>query len=357
MNVSPLVQQKSAKRAKTIQGVLEAYIRAESYDHVYAAMAYVTIAGIRALLSTFSKRKIKQSQWLVGLDDAVTQPGAIKLLLALDGAEVRIASLNSSSLRFHPKVCRFVSSQGQRKELMMIGSANLTSSALVGNSEAVVFLDGQSPTDKRLFAQTWIDLWSQGHVPKAKELANYETKYEALKKFKKQFDKKSKVGRPRIPKKIERILEGDVAELDPSHANKCWIECGFITAMGRELEFKAEQGLFFGLEPTGGTERVFRFRVSNGSIVNLRMKYQENHMWRLQMNNSVPEVERGLRPRNPDGKLGRSKEVAVFTRTNTTDLFSLRFLKLSSQQFEKLQKKSRLLGTVGHTTTRSYGWC
>lgn len=357
MKVSSLIQQKNSPRTKTIQSALGEYIRANSYVQVRVAMAYVSIAGVRALLSAFSERKVRQSQWLLGLDDTITQPGAIELLIGLEGAELRVASLADSSLRFHPKVCHFQSSSGEGKDILMIGSANLTSTALAGNSEAVVFLEGQSTTDKRLFAQMWKDLWSQGHQPTATELATYKSQYEATRKLKERFRRKPKKNGLNERTSPERILEGDGAELDPTHAKNCWIECGYITAMGRELEFKAEQSLFFGLDPIGGKDHVYRFRVTNGSIVSLRMKYQQNHMWRLQMNNSVPEVQRGLRPRGAEGKLGRSEEVAVFTRTSTADLFNLRFMKLGSRQFEMLQKQSRQLGTIGRTTTRSYGWC
>lgn len=357
MRVSSLIQQQGTPRKETIRGKLEAKIHAESFDHVRIAMAYVTIAGVRALLDAFADRKLRGSQWLVGLDDAVTQPGAIDLLIGLDGAELRVATLTKSSLRFHPKVCRFEYSSGKGKEFLMIGSANLTSAALDGNSEAVVFLEGKSPTDKDQFSRIWKDLWSQGHRPTAGELTIYKEEYEALRKAREKVRGKPKAKGLGVYDKQVRILEGDNAELDPTHANICWIECGFITAMGRELEFKAEQGLFFGLKPTGGKPRVFRFRVSNGKIVSLRMKYQENHMWRLQMNNDIPEVQQGLRPLGPDGKLGRSEEVAVFTRLDTSDLFRLSFVKLGSREFKRLRKKSRTLGAIGHTTTRSYGWC
>jgi len=165
-----------------------------------------------------------------------------------------------------------------------------------------------------------------------------------------------------LPKaSAELVIERDSTELDPSRAITCWIECGAITAMGRELELKAEQGLFFGLNPSASDEAFFKFRVSNGSMARLRMKYQGNHMWRLQMNNEVPEVRAGLRPRLPTGKLGRSEYVAVITRMAERGTYDLAFLHLDSQDFAELQTRSQELGTVGHTTAtssgRMYGWC
>ncbi len=357
MKVSYVIQKPGAPSAATIQGALEARLQAQPHDTVSVAMAYVSIAGVRILLDAFSGRPISRSQWLVGLDDAVSQPGALDLLMTLGGAEVRVSSLRNASLRFHPKVCRFQHSSGRGKELLMVGSANLTSSALAGNAEAVVFIEGQNRADKDQFSRIWGDLWSQGHRPTADALASYKERYEAAKKARERSRGRAAIRGRRARAKTAPILAGDGAELDPSYASTCWIECGSVTAMGRELEFKAEQGLFFGLQPAGGAPKAFRFRTSDGSIVSLRMKYQQNHMWRLQMNNGVPEVRRGLRPTGPDGKLGRSEHVAVFTRTNDQDLFDIRFTKLRSRTFADLKKQSSRLGTVGWTTARSYGWC
>ncbi|WP_245631027.1 hypothetical protein [Candidatus Nitrospira nitrificans] len=146
-----------------------------------------------------------------------------------------------------------------------------------------------------------------------------------------------------------------MAEVDPGTATVCWIECGYVTAMGRELEFKAEQGLFFGLNPHGGDPTYLNYRVSNGTTVQLRMKYQGNHMWRLQMTKEVPEVAEGLRPRQK-GKLMRSPWVAVFERLRTKDTYRLYFVKLRSASFRQLKERSERHGTIGRTTAREYGW-
>jgi HKD family nuclease len=357
MRVSYLIQKAKVPSSGTIQSALETRLQAQPHDCVSVAMAYVSIAGVRTLLNAFSGRPVSQSLWLVGLDDAVSQPGALELLMTLGGAHVRVASLKDASFRFHPKVCRFQFSSGKGKELLMIGSANLTSSALAGNSEAVVFMEGEKRAEKDLFSRVWTDLWSQGHEPTTEELASYKDRYQAAKKARERSRGKPATRGRRARMKTEPILAGDGAELDPSNAATCWIECGRVTAMGRELEFKAEQGLFFGLQPAGGDPKTFRFRTSDGSTVSLRMKYQQNHMWRLQMNNEVPEVRRGLRPTGSDGKLGRPEEVAVFTRTNELGLFDIRFTKLRSPRFADLMRQSSRLGTVGSTTARSYGWC
>ena len=125
--------------------------------------------------------------------------------------------------------------------------------------------------------------------------------------------------------------------------------------MGRELEPKAEQGLFFGLSPSGGDSKTITIQTSHGSRVDLRLKYQRNHMWRLQMNNAVPEVQTGLRPVKGDGRLGRSPYVAVFKRRH--GITTLRFIELRGKKFAALRARTYKSGTLGKTTAREYGWC
>ena len=121
----------------------------------------------------------------------------------------------------------------------------------------------------------WDQLWAQGHKPNAAELKTYAEKYEKTAVL---YQKYWKVTRGKLPKSRSiEILASDEAEIDPSMENICWIECGNVTAMGRELELKAEQGLFFGLNPSGGKSKTITIRASDGYSVDLRMKYKGNH--------------------------------------------------------------------------------
>jgi len=299
---------------------------------------------------------IVSSAWLLGVDDAITQPGAIELCQDLESSSVRIASFEEVSLRFHPKVLLMTSSSSPEKGLMMVGSANLTNHALQGNAESVVFLHAESDSDVQELIARWDDIWTLGRTMTAAELKRYASRYEKNKEIRKKLVRTQKVKKPGKPRKIKPVLSSDKAELDPSLARTCWIECGYNTAMGRELELKAEQGLFFGLNPKGEAPRRFDFRLSNGETARLRLKFQGNAMWRLQLTTEVPEVARGLRPRMADGTLGRSPWVAVVARTRKRGSFTLRFVRLSSREYRDLRKRSQSVGTVGRTSAREYGW-
>ena len=352
MKVDFQIQSPTSKPGKTLAHLFGECAGTAQFDELLVSVAYVTISGIRLLLSGFANSMPAKSKWLIGLDDYVTQPGAIDVAMAIPGAEVRVVSYSELGLRFHPKVYMFRKHSSPRKGLTIMGSSNLTSQALVGNGEANAVVEEENKQDCLMTQALWDSLWRQGHSPTKHELSAYKKRYEE------ENPKRAKVAVAKgKPKAGMIILASDDAELDPAQATICWIECGYITAMGREIELKAEQGLFFGLNPAGEEPRVFNFLVSSGVTTSLRLKFQANHMWRLQLNSEVPEVAAGLRPRMPDGTLGRSSYVAVFERTDDGSVFRLRFIGLSSIEFAKLARKSRQLGTLGQTSARQYGWC
>ena len=355
MKSSFLIQSPNGPQQDSLQAAVSACIDHGKFDSARVAVAYATVSGARSLLNAFNNYAPQESQWLLGLDDSFTQPGAIKLLRSLRHSTVRIASFEKSGRRFHPKFYAFARLGKPSVLSTMIGSANLTARAFHGNGEAAVLLDCRTKQDRDTVNSAWELLWEQGREPTEEYLRAYARMYKRRRRLRRKLDE---IANPEpAPDAALTVLTSDEAEVDPSVARTCWIECGNVTAMGRELEFKAEQGLFFGLNPRGGEPKDITFQTSNGSNVALRMKYQGNHMWRLQMTIHVPEVKAGLRPRGKDGKLGRSPYVAVFTRFPRRKAIGLRFLRLDSKEFAALRKRTITSGTLGRTTARQYGWC
>ena len=355
MKYSHLTQTPTSDDLSTVVAHIEQLASDKKLDSIHVAMAYVSVAGVRDLLGVLHDRQLGQSRWLIGIDDAVSQPGAIELCRDLKHSAVRVASFEEIALRFHPKALLMTSSSAPAIGFMMVGSANLTHHGLSRNAESVVFLHAESVADVSELVSKWDELWKLGRRMDDKELQAYRARYNKNKAIRGKFARSGKRTKT-TPKKAKPVLASDKAEMDPSLAKTCWIECGFITAMGRELEIKAEQGLFFGLNPRGEAPRIFAFELSDGNTAQLRMKYQGNAMWRLQLTNQVPEVSRGLRPMKPDGKLGRSPWVAVIRRRKKTGTFRLRFIRLRSVAFNELKRRSKSVGAVGKTTAREYGW-
>lgn len=335
----------------TLAHIFGSKLKGNGYDRVGIAVAYMTVSGLRSLLTAFGSKFPTGSKWLIGLDDFITQPGAIEAVLNLPGVEVKLVSFYGVGARFHPKVYIFQKSK-YKQGFTVIGSANLTAQGLCGNGETNVLLQLQNEVDASQVEYLWRDMWSQGVKYSSKNLDKYKEQYNIARKAR---PKPSGVHKPAATGMV--ILSSDAAEIDPIQAKTCWIECGYVTALGREVELKSEQGIFFGLSPTGQAPAFFDFEVSNNSVVRLRLKFQANHMWRLQLTNEVPEVAVGLRPKLANGALGRSQYVLLIDRTNVVDVFKLRFIKLNSKAFRQIVVDSKNFGTYGKTTARQYGWC
>ena len=240
MKVEFQVQTPTSKSIHTLAQLISDRAGQTSFDEALVSVAYMTVSGIRLLINGFANSIPGKSKWLIGLDDYVTQPGAIDAAMAIPGAEVRVVSYSELGLRFHPKVYIFRKHSKPKQGLTILGSSNLTSQALAGNGEANAIINAENQEDFLMTQTLWDALWKQGHSPTKQELIAYKKRYETANARKpKEAAAKGKSKSGMI------ILSSDDAELDPTQADTCWIECGYITAMGREIELKAEQGLFF----------------------------------------------------------------------------------------------------------------
>ncbi|GAB3726479.1 hypothetical protein GCM10028862_01820 [Luteimonas pelagia] len=312
-------------------------------DATRVAAAYVTVSGVRSLMDAARETNVLNSSlWVVGLDDALTQPGAIESLAALDNSEVRVAGVRYSGLRFHPKFFQFSDSSTGAGGLLL-GSANLTKAAFRSNVEAgikITYEDGETIAQ---IQSAWAVLWNSGVALTSEILERYKEEY-----------RESRANREAVARETgKRVLDDDEGTVDPALATTCWIEVGNITGFQAEqLEIKAEQALFFGVGAHGGPDKVVPLRLQSGAIVDVRLTYLGNYMWRFYLPPTIPEVaDRGLRP---DGK--RSPYVAVFSRVAADAQIDLRFLQVNSPEIQGIRTVSLAAGTMGRTTAREYGW-
>lgn len=307
-------------------------------DYIGFASAFCTVGGIRKLENIISEAKCRQI--LVGLDDYFTHPSAIKIMQSNYRCTVRIAGSSYTGKKFHPKIFFLGNTSLERQNAIVIGSANLTVDGLSSNVEAATIVESENLKEKRGLLDFWERTWAIGKDLDSQLLDQYE----------KEFVLNRKTVHRKSPKPPSNVLESDDAVIDPSYALTCWIEVGNITGFQAEqLEIKAEQALFFGLPPHGGPDTEIRVWLNDKSYVDIPTKYRHNAMWRLNLPDSIPEVNNGLRPKGR-----RSPYVAVFTRKN--NLVSLKFINEKSSKFRKLKEKSTESGTLAKTTARLYGW-
>lgn len=359
MLVEPHPQTPFSDKNQRISPIIDGIVRERAWNQITGIYAYSTARGLLELLGPIeSLSPLPSLRWLFGLDDCLTEPGAIKLALSVGGV-VRIASLVTMKRRFHPKVLHFAGSD-RMCDVAIIGSANLTLSGLTTNAEAVSILRTESSNDVDCLRRVVSELFNLGHEPTPLELKKYRQAYKAARPHHSKVAQLTRrISRP--SSKTGKATKGGNSEtvspgLDPTIATRCWIEVGKNTAQGRELEIKSEQALFFDLHHSAGDKQARKFALSDGSTASLNFKYQGNAMWRLQMRNDVPEVRRGLRPRTKDGGLGRSPYVAVFERTKTKHLFTLTFVHEKSSDYRRIRRDAQMTGTTGRTTTRRFGW-
>ncbi len=158
---------------------IKAHVRHEPFDHVDVAAAYATSQGIRAFLRILGAAPVR-SRWIIGLDDAITQPEAIDELKELPGAKVRVARL-SPVRRFHPKVYLFRRSSQTDQAMLVVSSGNLTERGLHENAEGTVLLHSESAAEVSEMQAMFQSLWALGHQPSKQELQEYSASYKIAK--------------------------------------------------------------------------------------------------------------------------------------------------------------------------------
>lgn len=187
----------------SLAAAIKQHVLETKFDRLDVAVAYATLQGVKAMERILESLP-PVSRWLVGLDDAVTQPEALDYLLDVPGAEVRIAKL-SPARRFHPKLYRLWASECLDCSLLVIGSGNLTQNGLQENAEAGVLMKAESVVDARDGAQAFEELWQLGHTPTATELDAYRSDYSELVGSRKEISKSNYV--PPEPLPVEGVGE------------------------------------------------------------------------------------------------------------------------------------------------------
>lgn len=355
MNADFFVQQPCPSQDGSLAGTIQQIASEQVWARISVAVAYSSVAGVTRLRDLVSSANPDISfRWLLGVDDYFTQPGAIEFCVLKSKHSVRIYKSSKQTLRFHPKIYLFEGAAKNSKAALIVGSANLTVSAMERNCEAYAVIRTVKKTQRNELVSLYESLWTLGSIPSDNFMVRYKRNYRRQMK-EKSFKSGDEAARRKSPKP-RSVLESDRAEKSPDAAEVCWIEVGKNTAMGRELEFKSEQARYFGLKPQGGMPEHKTFLVSNGEKVKLRLKYQVNSMWRLQLTSEVPKIKTGLRPLAEDGTLGRSPYVAMFRRIKGNEEFKLSFIQVSSEQYRKIRSRSILNGALGRTTAREYGW-
>jgi HKD family nuclease len=346
-----LITQISGLHQGAIATSIKSAIESVEADEVFVASAYVTAYGLSDLLSYLGDYSAMKFRFLIGLDDLISQPYAISRAAECGNAKVRVASSSSYGARFHPKVFVFRNSSSGKTHCIS-GSANLTRAALYKNTENAVVLSATKKEDQDVIERHFHQLWQCGEPLTSEILLAYNAKFkESRKKVLKKTDD------PDVGATFNVMSDPDSAAILPESASTCWIECGNVTLMGRELELKRIMERFFNLDATKADSKKLLLIDEGGQGHETRFNFRhQNSMWRVLFPTSIKEVGAGLRPTDKSGKQLRSPYVAVFERTLDRSEFKLSFIMDDSKEYSDLTELSLITGAIGRTTARAFGW-
>jgi len=346
-----LVNQISGQHEGAMANSIKTAISTVKADEVFVVSAYVTTYGLLDFLDLLGGHAITKFRFLIGLDDLVSQPYAISYASDYKNSTVKIASSSKHKARFHPKLFVFRNSVSE-KICCISGSMNLTRSALKKNTENAVIMSATNKGDEGSIAAHFQQLWHSGTFITPEILSAYKAKFEDNRK--KTLKKTAASG---FEEEFDVVSDPDSAVIPPESATTCWIECGKLTLMGRELELKRIMERFFELDAEKQDSQTLILIDKGGQRHETRFNFRHhNSMWRVLFPISIDEVGKGLRPTDQSGKQERSPYVAVFQRTQHTLEFKVTFILDDSKQYLKLKELSQVTGAIGRTTARAFGW-
>ena len=339
--------------APTLAEALGEAISSDQFDNLDVAVAYATLQGVKALELALNGIK-KTSRWVVGLDDAISQPEAIEYLISLNGSKVRLASM-SPQKRFHPKLYCSWSSNRDDQCVTAIGSGNMTLNGLRNNGETAVLLTAESNVEVAALRAQWQAMWDLGRAATSDAIEAYRKAYSAARK---QRRKISNLGvappepKPNAPVEVESSFDGN-----PTSANHAWLEAGSPSAGGRDLELPRHIVPFFELKRSPTTKT---FRMQNGEHFYLRFTERTNNqMWRLMFNRNSIHAATGRETLRPVSGGNRSDLGVVFRKSDGAADYDVQMVAIGSPEHENIIARSRRANGLFHTRNpggRNFGF-
>jgi len=227
-----------------------------SVEQVRFAVAYSTYRGCNRLVERLTSQ-IGTERWgqisktfVTSLDFGLTDPSALEYLDGQSNSEVYIANpevLNNDAFRpskaYHPKLFLFDSPDNTG---YLTGSANLTESALISNTELVI-VGNEMPDNIN-----WQNVWERNIIdciPLTEEIVN-EYKGKRVRPKKRPVDPDPEIPQPTTthrenPVFLTAITSGQVLPMDYNHF---WLEAGSMSSggSGNQLELPRGANKFFG---------------------------------------------------------------------------------------------------------------
>jgi HKD family nuclease len=334
-----------ARGVAPLLSVITEEISSKTYSRVSACAAYASFRGVVLVRTALSSAATPRFRWLLGLDDFITDPRAIRVAADTHNAESRIVPAVSGR-RFHAKAYLLDDSPDETATLV-IGSANLTQAALTKNCETYVLIRGRTKDEVSALQLYWELLWRTGEAATGELIRQYDEDYKRKGSHPAEITDESSHAPPTPQSK--KLLKQSL------HSSKlAWIELGYNTGAGLQLDIVKKLAPFLGLphDPIQGTTRFLVFDSPKGQL-QFQLTFTKG-MWRFM--NLQQGFNRRLRPNLEEP----SPYVLIVSRSEAGATDRLSIQRLDSPRTGKMIEESQQSGFVdsskADTSGRRFGW-
>lgn len=352
MQLFDLVAQGEAN-GLTLASAIEAALTGRNLDRLDVAVAYATRSGLTALRNAAAGFP-DVSRWVVGLDDAITQPQALDDLLMLPNASVRVASLSAQGRRFHPKMYCFWSTQDDAVCVCIIGSANMTMHGLNRNGETSVILVAENREDAETLKSGWDSMWALSDDASVERIEAYREFHAKARKAQRRLER---IGAVQTQPEAEEPLT--LFDGKPGTGSLLFVDFGSAMGNGSEIELPKTVVSYFGIADGTPSPQVRNFAFTDGVVIPIPViRRQNNGMWRITFGSNVPGAAL-LKRKTVAGVKQRSDMAVVFQRTNAGS-YQTAFVEIGTPQYTALTTETQNEGIFGRTrqgpTGKNYGF-
>jgi HKD family nuclease len=331
---------------KSLLSLITEEITANRYTRISACAAYASYQGVVIARTLLANEQTPSFRWLIGLDDCITDPQAIKVAAGIHNSESRVVPVTAGR-RFHAKAYLLDSAVTDCATLI-IGSANLTKAALTKNCEGYVLLRARTKDEVELFQNYWKLFWQLGEPASEERIAEYEERYKKRRLSAPEVDQES-TSQP-LPSRDAKLVKQTLGS-----SKLAWIELGKNTGPGgSQLDIVKRLAPFIGLpsNPTEGRTIILRFNSPTGS-----KQYQltfTKGMWRFM--NLQQGFTKTLRP-----DLSKpSPYLLIISRKQDGSEPALTIERVGGKNAERMIQESKTKGFIDSSTHddsgRLFGW-
>jgi HKD family nuclease len=324
--------------------VLATEIDNHNYRRISVCSAYVSIKGVMMVRNLISKFSNSEFRWIMGLDDAFTDPNALTLAaFQTNNSQVRISQLQNrrGRKRFHPKIY-LLDLNDDEEATIIIGSINLTQAALERNCEVFSVFTATSLAEVTRINEFWDSFWDNAEEVTEEIISAYSQRYRRPPRNPINEEERET---QQTAREIRKVTNGIIGS-----SKIVWIDVGNLTGYQyNQLEIVKDLAPFFELPRVPG-EDDYRYKAISSSNGHHVYQLQYHHgIWRF-MN-----LQQGFAERLRPDMSKPSPYRLVFERSNN-NTYSMKLFRLDSPKAQQIKNKSDLLGTTRYTGYRYYGW-